>query len=230
MVDSVAAAVLPAFGPGVSLRRMLAATACALLVAGPALAAEPPGAQGESPGLQGKGFTLYAGYQFGGSFTDETTGDSVDLREGGSYAVSLDFPLDASSEFQVFYGHQATEFTPWPYPTAAAKLRLDYLHIGGTYFPDELGHGVYAVGGLGVTRMTPDAAGLNPATKLSLNVGIGYLVPLSKNFGVRFEARGLATMLGSSTTVFCSGGCVVRLSGSGVLQGELLVGFSARLN
>ena len=83
MVDSVAAAVLPAFGPGVSLRRMLAATACALLVAGPALAAEPPGAQGESPGLQGKGFTLYAGYQFGGSFTDETTGDSVDLREIG---------------------------------------------------------------------------------------------------------------------------------------------------
>ena len=193
----------------------------------PAYADEPP----EQPvELLGKGFTLYAGYQFGGSFTNQDTNESIDLREGGSYGASLDFPLDQSSEFQIFYGHQATEFTPWPYPTTSAKLRLDYLHIGGTYFPDELNRGVYVVGGLGATRMTPDAEGLNPATKLSLNVGVGYLLPLSASFGVRFEARGLATMLGSNTAVFCSGGCVVHISGSGVLQGEFLVGLSARFH
>ena len=229
MADPVAV-LLPVLGPGVSLRQTLTAAVGALLVAGPAFAAAPPDQQDDAPGLQGKGFTLYAGYQFGGSFTDETSGNTVNLREGGSYAASLDVPLDQSSEFQVFYGHQATEFTPWPYPTTSSRLRLDYLHIGGTYFPDELGHGVYAVGGLGVTRMTPDAAGLDPATKLSLNIGVGYLLPFSRNFGVRFEARGLATMLGSNTAVFCSGGCVVHLTGSGVLQGELLVGLSARFN
>jgi hypothetical protein len=203
--------------------RLLLALAVGAMAAAPAHADDPPE-------LLGKGFTLYAGYQFGGSFTNEDTGQSVDLREGGSYAASLDFPLDDSSEFQIFYGHQATEFTPWPYPTASAKLRLDYLHIGGTYFPEELNRGVYVVGGLGATRMTPDAAGLNPATKLSMNVGVGYLLPLSASFGVRFEARGLATMLGSNTAVFCSGGCVVHLSGSGVLQGEFLVGLSARFH
>ena len=74
----------------------------------------------EPADLGGKGLTLYAGYQFGGSFTDANTGQSIDLREGGSYALSLDFPLDAYSEFQIFYGHQSTEFTPWPYaPTSA---------------------------------------------------------------------------------------------------------------
>lgn len=202
---------------------MLAALAVGVLVAAPCNAADPPE-------LQGRGFTLYAGYQFGGSFTNQDTGQSVDLREGGSYGASLDFPLDQSSEFQIFYGHQATEFTPWPYPTTSAKLRLDYLHIGGTYFPDELNRGAYVVGGLGATRMTPDAQGFNPATKLSMNVGVGYLLPLSASFGVRFEARGLATMLGSNTAVFCSGGCVVHLSGSGVLQGEFLVGLSARFH
>ena len=211
------------------VRRGVVHSGVLTLVTVAALAVAPAYAE-DPPELQGKGFTLYAGYQFGGSFTNEDTGESVDLREGGSYAASLDFPLDQSSEFQIFYGHQATEFTPWPYPSTSAKLRLDYLHIGGTYFPEELNRGVYVVGGLGATRMTPDAAGFNPATKLSLNIGVGYLLPLSARFGVRFEARGLATMLGSNTAVFCSGGCVVRLSGSGVLQGQFLVGLSARFH
>ena len=47
---------------------------------------------------------------------------------------------------------------------------------------------------------------------------------------MRFEARGLATMLGNNVTIFCSGGCVAHLTGSGVLQGELLLGLSAHLH
>lgn len=201
--------------------RAIAALTGALALTTSALAAEPPA-------LQGKGFTVFVGYQFGGSFTDETTGQNVDLLEGKSYAGSLDIPLDASSEFQVFYGHQSTEFTPWAYPTTSEKLRLDYLHIGGSYFPDELGRGVYVVGGLGGTRMTPEASSYQPATRFSLNVGVGYLLALSRHVGVRFEARGFATMLGSDAAVFCSGGCVAVLTGTALSQGELLVGLSAR--
>ncbi len=208
---------------------LLAAATSVAQAAGPAEAATAAEAD-DSTVLAGKGLTLYAGYQFGGSFTDANTGQSVDLREGGSYAVSLDFPLDASSEFQVFYGHQSTEFTPWSYAGTSSGLRVDYLHIGGTYFPEESVRGVYVVGGLGVTRMTPDGAGLDPATRLSLNIGVGYLLPLTRSLGVRFEARGLATMLGNNVTIFCSGGCVAHLTGSGVLQGELLLGVSAHLH
>ena len=210
----------------------LAVLAAALLAAAPAHAGEPaaPTEASETADFGGKGLTVYAGYQFGGSFTDSSTGQTVDVREGGSYALSLDFPLDAYSEFQIFYGHQSTEFTPWPYAPTSADLRVDYLHIGGTYYPEEAVRGVYVVGGIGVTRMTPDAAGLDPATRLSLNIGVGYLLPLTKSLGVRFEARGLATMLGNNVTLFCSGGCVAHLTGSGVLQGELLLGLSAHLH
>jgi len=215
-----------------SSRAALALLASAwLAAAAQAGDATPPadGADAETALLGGKGITLYGGYQFGGSFTDATTGQSIDLREGGSYALSFDVPLDDSSEFQVFYGHQSTEFTPWPYATSP-DLRVDYLHIGGTYFPEEAARGVYVVGGIGVTRMTPDAAGLDPVTRLSLNIGVGYLVPLTPSLGVRFEARGLATMLGDNVRVFCSGDCVAQLTGSGVLQGELLLGLSAHLH
>ncbi len=211
------------FGPTAPARRLSAILFAALLFATPCLADES-----EPLVLEGKGFTLFAGYQFGGGFTDQTSGESIDLREGANYGASLDFPLDGSSELQIFYNHQSTRFTPWPYPDSSDQLRLDYLHIGGTYFPDELGHGVYVVGGVGATRMTPDAAGLNPATKLSMNLGVGYLLPLSKNIGVRFEARGFFTAVGGHTSVFCSGGCVASLTASAVSQGDLLVGISAR--
>ncbi len=211
------------FGPNARARPLAAILFVASLWVVPCFAEES-----EPLALQGKGFTLFAGYMFGGGFTDKTSGESIDVREGGSYGASLDVPLDGSSEFQVFYNHQSTRFTPWPYPDSSDQLRLDYLHIGGTYFPDELGHGGYVVGGVGATRLTPAAAGLNPATKLSMNLGVGYLLPLSKNIGVRFEARGFFTAIGGSTSVFCSGGCVASLTASGVTQGDLLVGISAR--
>ena len=210
-------------GPDSLARHLLAALAATFMLSTVSVAGDPPA-------LLGKGFTLYGGYQVGGSFTDHTSGESVDLREGASFGASLDIPLDESSEFQVFYDHQSTEFTPWPYPTDSNQLRLDHLHIGGTYFPEELGRGVYVVGGLGATRMTPDAAGLLPATRFSMNIGVGYLLPLSKNVGVRFEARGFLIVIGSYGSVFCSGGCVANLTGSAVSQGGLLIGISARLN
>lgn len=216
--------MLPVIGLGAPALRIVAALAGAFVLATPVFA------DNDSPVLHGKGFTLYAGYQYGGSFTDQTTGKNVDLREGGSYAASLDIPLDDSSEFQVFYNHQSTEFTPWPYPGTSANLRLDFLHIGGTYFPEEFVPGAYVVGGLGITRATPDAAGFVPETRFSLNVGVGYLLPLSRHIGVRFEARGFATLLGGNTTVFCSGGCVVHLTGTALGQGELLIGLSTRFN
>jgi hypothetical protein len=211
------------FGPTSLVLRLLASASAALLLTGRSIAAD-------ASGLPGNGITLYAGYQVGGHFTNQTTNQSVDLREGNSFAASLDMPLDESSELQVFYNHQSTQFTPWPYPSTSDQLRLDYLQIGGTYFPEELGRGVYVVGGIGATRMTPDAAGFEPATRVSMNVGVGYLLPLSKNIGLRFEARGLFTFIGSYANVFCSGGCVASLSASAVSQGAFLLGFSARLN
>jgi hypothetical protein len=217
--------VLPIFRTRPLTQQALAILLAGLLLTVPCIADEP---SNEPAVLQGRGFTLFAGYQFGGGFTDQAGGQSIALRESGSFGASLDLPLDGSSELQVFYNHQSTEFTPWPYPNSSDRLRLDYAHVGGTYFPDGLGYGIYVAGGVGATRITPDAGGLNPATKLSMNLGLGYLLPLSKNIGLRVEARGFFTAIGGYTSVFCSGGCVASLTASGVSQGDFLIGLSAR--
>lgn len=180
--------------------------------------------------LQGYGFTIYGGPRFGGEFEVEATGEPVDLRDETAYAVTLDFPLDDSRELQLEYGRQSTELrTSGVAPTLGdLPLRLEHLHLGGTYYGNEPGRGWYAIGGLGITRATPSSDGYDSETKPSAHVGFGYLLPVSRYLGFRLEARGYAVLLGSSGTLFCSGGCEVSLTGSGFVQGEILAGVSAR--
>ena len=53
-------------------------------------------------------------------------------------------------------------------------------------------------------------------------------MPLGKTFALRFEARGYATLVNSSGGLFCSGGCVISVSGDAITQGELMLGLSTR--
>ena len=51
--------------------------------------------------------------------------------------------------------------------------------------------------------MSPSVSDLSSETRLSLNAGIGYMIPLGKHFGIRFEARGYATLLNNNGGIFC---------------------------
>jgi hypothetical protein len=60
----------------------------------------------------------------------------------------------------------------------------------------------------------------------ALSLGIGYQLPLGERVALRFEARGYATLVNSSSALFCSGGCVLSIKGDTVTQGDLLVGLA----
>jgi hypothetical protein len=45
---------------------------------------------------------------------------------------------------------------------------------------------------------------------------------------VRAEGRAFFTLLNSSGGLFCSGGCIVLLSGDGFAQGQAMLGLTAR--
>lgn len=176
--------------------------------------------------------TVYGGYVFGGSVTDTTTGQTLDVLDAPSYALALDFGLDPRSQVQVFFNHQQTHIQAPSFLSASPQIGvgLSYLQIGGNYFIDGIGHGVYVVGGVGVTYMSPSVSDLSSETRLSLNVGLGYMIPLGKHFGIRFEARGYATLLNNDGGIFCGSnkGCVITISGQGFYQGEGLVGLAVR--
>jgi hypothetical protein len=209
--------------------KLLAAAFTTFMLFGVVSPARAQGAGGAKQATDSN-ITVYGGSRTSNHLTDVTSGQSVSLSGNASYAVAVDIGIDRFKQWEIFYGHQKTELSSIGFPAASnnVPLAIDYLHFGGTYFPDGLGKGGYVAGGLGVTMLQPDRAGLNSETKPSLNIGFGYLLPLGKTFGLRFEVRGYATLLNSNSSMFCSGGCAVSVKGSALYQGEGMIGLSAR--
>jgi len=171
--------------------------------------------------------TLYGGYRGGGSFQQSTSPfDSISLQSSPSGSISLDFGLDAMRQVQVFASYQSTELEATA-TTPVVPMTVSYLHLGGTnYFEGTVGRGAYVVGGLGVTRLAPGLSGLSAEFRPSLNLGLGYQWPISGTLSFRAELRGYFTLINSSSSLFCSGGCVVSIKGDGLTQVEALVGLS----
>lgn len=178
----------------------------------------------------GHGITLYGGARFGGSFADKDTEARVRLRDAAAGSIALDFAVDSARQVQLFASRQNSQL---PLRTGGSlPLHLTMLHIGGTNFFDEpggaIGRGPYAVGGLGVTRMDPGLDGFSSETRPSLNVGFGWMLPLGTRIALRLEARGYWTLINSSSTLFCSGGCTLQVKGDLIEQGEVMLGVTAR--
>ena len=180
------------------------------------------------PALAQVSITAFGGYAVSEGIQNDASGERASVKSGVAFGVAADYDLDSARQLQLFYGQQNTTLDP-----GGGLPRFDfdvrYLHLGGTYFFDgPIGRGPYAVGGLGVTHFSPDLNGLQSETRASLNVGFGYLWPLGTAVAVRAEARAFVTLLNSSGGLFCSGGCTVLLSGDAFVQGQAMVGLTAR--
>jgi hypothetical protein len=177
------------------------------------------------------GITLYGGYRGGGNFTDATTGQDVRVGSTASFAFALDIALEPLKQVQLFYSRQKTDLSSGAFlvSTSSVPLTIEYFHIGGTAFFDKISSGGYVVGGIGATVFGPEGPGLTNETKPSMNLGFGYMLPLAHNLGVRFEARGYATLIDSTGGMFCSNNsCLVSIKGTALYQGEVLLGLTGR--
>ena len=84
------------------------------------------------------------------------------------------------------------------------------------------------MGGLGATLFEPGSEGFENELRASMNLGIGYQLPLGERMALRIEARGYATLVNSSGGLFCSGGCTISIKGDTMTQGEVQLGLSFR--
>lgn len=212
------------------LRARIAALSLLLAFAASAGAAQPP--------ARDSSFSVYAAYRDGGSFEDVVSGSKLPIEASAAYALSVEWGLDprAGTQLQIYVSRQSSDVdartaTPVPGNPLPPKfpLTVTYAHIGGTAFLDRrIGEGVYLAGGIGATLFEPDLPGFANELRPSLSLGIGYLLPFGERLALRFEARGYATLVNSSSALFCSGGCVVSIKGNTVTQGEVQVGLAFR--
>lgn len=177
------------------------------------------------------GITLYGGYRAGGNFTETTTGQDVRVGSFASIALAVDIALEPGKQLQLFYSRQKTDLSSGAFlvATSSIPLTIEYYHLGGTVFFETMSRGAYAVGGIGATQFRPEGPGLTSETRPSINFGFGYMLPLAHHFGMRFEARGYATLIDSSGGMFCANNsCLVSIKGTTLYQGEALVGLTGR--
>jgi len=215
--------------------RWLLGAVAALAFGAPAARAQSPAAPPPDSWANERTVTVYAGYLTGGSFTEVSTGKSVTIDSSANLAASFDMPIDAARQVQVFLSYQDSQLglgsiQPQPAPSGQTlPIKVAMLHLGGTnFFSGRLGDGGYVVGGLGVTQFRPGLDGYSTEWGPSLNVGVGYQMPLGRNAALRFEARAFVTVISSESSLFCSGGCVYTLRGDVITQGVAQIGFAAR--
>jgi hypothetical protein len=204
---------------------------------GAMLALSGAATMGQTMSTQGS-VTVYGAYRDGGSFTDANSNRSLRLDASPAWAISYDADLDASRQLQFYVSYQSTHLeldrSALANPqavTAPASLPMKvlYFHVGGTNFVNgPIGRGLYVVGGLGVTVYQPATSGYGDELRPSLNLGVGYQLPLAGRLALRMEARGYVTVVHSSGGLFCSGGCVFKIKGDAVPQGEAQLGLSYR--
>lgn len=198
-----------------------------LLLFAAALLLSPVPFPGEAEAGWGLEVTPYAGYAIGGNFEDNTTGATLDVKEGGSFGLVLGMPDTPETQYELFYGFQRTKVTGGGTFGGDTLFDLDihYLHLGGTYlFPGEKVR-PFLSGGLGATHFVPHGSGLDQKTYFSLSLGGGAKIPISGHVGLRLEGRGFLTILPDSTEIFCvsSGGVACNVKVQGDVLGQLLL-------
>ena len=170
----------------------------ALLLAVPLLLAAPAAAQRVE-------ITPFVGFQFAGEFEDRFDVDDfndVDVEEGESYGVLVDFGLSRSSQIELLYSRQDTELREDRlFGLSLLELEIEYWHLGFLY---QWGPGQvrpYLVLSLGATNLAP--VGFDDTTRFSWSAGGGVKLMFSEHVGFRADGRFYSTLIDEDDDVFC---------------------------
>lgn len=202
-----------------SPRLPIDALACTALLA----AAMPASAQ--------TAITMYGGMRGGGGLHQvEPPNAGVGMSSSFAGSVGIEWPLNDARPFQLLLSTQRTKLdlsgSTTPGSPSEMALQVSYVHFGGLNFFEGryAGGGPYVAGGLGATFLNPKLQGMSSLVRPSMNVGLGYQWPLGPTLALRTELRGYITVINSSGSIFCSGGCIVQVQGDALTQFEGMVG------
>lgn len=164
---------------------------------------------------QDNGVTVMGGYQFGGDFEDEVSGDKIKIDEASNVTLLFNLPYEQDTDFEFLISRQETALLETDGFTADKAFDLDiyYFHVGGMGLVSRGRVEPYLTGSLGFTHMTPGRSGLSSETRFSLSIGGGVRIPVTDRFGLRFDVRGFLTMFDGSSSIFCAdGNCSVKIA------------------
>jgi hypothetical protein len=179
--------------------------------------------------------TPYIGYRMGGQFDVQDvppgTGKSADLQDGSDWGVDLGIYRDRSSFYEILYSRRSAGLNTSDPSLKGVDLAVEYLQAGGTLlFQDNEHYVPYLSLTVGATRFDA-GGGYGSETKFSGSLGGGIRFPFGEHIAATLGARGYLTAVSSNTEFLCTGSgnvnCLIRTTGSGFFQGEVLFGITA---
>lgn len=177
--------------------------------------------------------SLLYGAQGGGQLEHIDSGTTLDIAEEPVRALIIGTPLNNVQELELFYSRQKTRLKDNAAlgDEALTALDIHYLHLGGTVLSERwAGWQGFLSGGLGLTHFSPLPSKPDPETRASMSLGLGARWMPTRRVGIRLETRFYGTLFNNNTSVFCSGGCVVAVSGDLLTQYALLSGIVVRFD
>jgi opacity protein-like surface antigen len=193
-------------------------------------------AKGDTQNFEVAGF---GGWALGGEFKLQdggaiannevtSTGSRIGLLDHLSYGFAADLRASDSAAYELFYSREPTRLTVVNGATPV-DVTVSYLQLGGTLMLDEGERALrpYAIGGLGVTRLSPGEDG-NTRTRFSGSLGLGVRWAATQHLALRLEGRGFVTLM-NNDAVFCKSDdsgliCRVHSNSTTFIQGQLLAG------
>ena len=177
--------------------------------------------------------TPYVGYRGGGNYLDVV--GEADFGEDVTFGAVLNIRSRFNTQWEILYGHQATDIDTSASSLDGSKLELDmdYLHVGGTYlFDGELVRPFLALA-FGATRLSPEESTIKSETYFSGSLGTGIRLNLTDQLGLRVEGRIFSLFGKTNSLVFCEGdenggGCFLAGDGRRIFQYEGSVGVTFR--
>jgi hypothetical protein len=156
------------------------------------------------------------------------------VKDSGAWGVSVGVRVSDEGELEALFLRQGTRLAAGGFFTSQPlfELAIESYQLGGNYlFGEEAARLRPYVGvALGATRLIPGPDELESETRFSASVGGGLKVFLARHVGLRFEVRGVFTVLESDSNVFCESqaGCLVGIHGADLSQAELRGGLIVR--
>jgi hypothetical protein len=161
--------------------------------------------------------TPFAGYTWGGQFTDSVTGTSLKVDETTDYGIIVDFKQEELSYVELYFSRQATQLQADKGALTGNPLfdlDIEYYHIGGTIGKGSGKVQSFMAATIGATHMVPKGPGLDALTKPSFSFGGGVKLFATDRIGLRLDGRWFGTVFNGSGSAFCSSGaCAIELQG-----------------
>ena len=173
--------------------------------------------------------TPFAGYRFGGGFTDLTTSGSsvrrnIAIDQGVSFCLVVDVPLSETFQFEFLFDRQDSQLVGLETSGTEDPLfdaKVNYYHAGFLIHGRSVFHPFFAITTGATHFQTPDE--VDDEIRTSMGLAVGGKTRFNERIGARLQARFVGTYIGSNDQLLCGSpsGCYTKLNDTIMRQLDL---------